>query len=430
MGLLNTFFYYLINPKESPPLVHPSSSLGLPTVLNTYLLCFNALVFVMFSCLFPTGFAMSLSVILFMLGLYIFLVQNSAARIRLLTYEKFGLALFAWLAISCFWSEGTVGANANALLEYRFYIMLPVISVAYVFVAKRCSSTIILAVVGGGIALTASYLLGFQFITIEGASRSLANRIYHGFIISCWVLICYAVAVYGMDHKAKVLLVLLCIAGVINVLFIEDGRTGYLQVIGISILISMLSLRRSYAVLAICAATLLLFLTLQFPNTFSERIWSTTGHLMRILSGAEPAAENVARLEWYIAAARIGLSNWLIGFGVGDVSNTLLAAHEQGLFQLRTDNIHNEFLNMFLAGGLPAVLLYVAFLSSVALEGVKMLNRNKSLCVFFLGIAIIVGIGSMFNSIIKDFGEKHAILVLLALGGSVLRIYNRDGRVV
>ena len=85
---------------------------------------------------------------------------------------------------------------------------------------------------------------------------------------------------------------------------------------------------------------------------------------------------------------------------------------------------------MFLAGGLPAVLLYVAFLSSVALEGVKMLNRNKSLCVFFLGIAIIVGIGSMFNSIIKDFGEKHAILVLLALGGSVLRIYNRDGRVV
>lgn len=384
----------------------------------------------MFSCLFPTGFAMSLSLILFMVGLYIFLVQTPSARIRLLTYEKLGLALFGWLAITCFWSEGTVGASANALLEYRFYLMLPVISVAYVFVAKRCASTLIVAVVGGGIALLASYLLGFHVISVEGASRSLANRIYHGFIISSWILICYAMAVYSMDYKAKVLLIVLCIAGIANVLFIEDGRTGYLQVLGISILISLLSLRRSYAVLAICTAILLLFLTLQFSNTFSERVWSTVGHLTRILSGAESAAENVARLEWYVTAARLGLSNWLIGFGVGDVSNTLLEAYDQGLFQLRTDNIHNEFLNMFLAGGLPAVLLYVAFLSSVALEGLKMLNRNKSLSIFFLGLAAVVGIGSMFNSVIKDFGEKHALLVLLALGGSILRIYNRDGKVL
>ena len=104
--------------------------------------------------------------------------------------------------------------------------------------------------------------------------------------------------------------------------------------------------------------------------------------------------------------------------GVGDVTKTLQLRAEAGKIRVLTDNVHSEFLNMLMAGGVPAFLLFVGFVVSLAYSGCAIRPRSRSLGDALIGLGVILFVSALFNSTIKDYGEKHALIIMLSILGA------------
>ena len=205
---------------------------------------FIAFSFVMFSCWFPTGFSATFSTFAFLFALPLFFSRVDWVNISL--FEKVGLVLFAWLLLSIFWSEGDVLDSLGYLSEYRLYFMVPVFAAALLCMPNTQKWAFYAAALGAIIALVMSYGLGLGWWKIEGAHLSLANRIYHGFIMSALLLVALLVA----RHTSGVFRVVAAVIALLtayNVLNIETGRTGYLQIIVVIFTFVLLSFSRLQA---------------------------------------------------------------------------------------------------------------------------------------------------------------------------------------
>jgi O-antigen ligase len=85
-----------------------------------------------------------------------------------------------------------------------------------------------------------------------------------------------------------------------------------------------------------------------------------------------------------------------------------------------TDNVHSEFMNMLVVGGIPGLTLYVAFIGSILFAGLAVRPRSRALGDAVIGVCIILFVSGMFNSTIKDYGEKHALMIILSILGAQL----------
>jgi len=121
------------------------------------------------------------------------------------------------------------------------------------------------------------------------------------------------------------------------------------------------------------------------------------------------------RLEFYRNAINIGLDYPLSGVGVGDVKRTLQSRAETGEIRLLTDNVHSEFMNMLIVGGIPALLLFSGFIVAIAYSGFVMRRQSRWLGDALIGMGVVIFVSALFNSTIKDYGEKHALMIMLSL---------------
>jgi hypothetical protein len=225
---------------------------------KTFFINFLIFSFIMFSCFFPTGFSATFSTLAFVFALP--LALKSMARSATSTPILIGLLLFTWLGVSIFWSGVSVVEAVVYLLEYRIYFMLPVFVAALSIGPVDWQRWILFAVMAGCVvALIMSYGLAYGIVEIKGAHLSLANRIYHGFIMSVFYLLTLLLFRHSNCWE-RFLWGVVAIAIAYNVLFIEQGRTGYLQIIGITVLFIFLSFRRlhSFIMVAIFATGLLI----------------------------------------------------------------------------------------------------------------------------------------------------------------------------
>jgi len=382
---------------------------------------FVAFSFVMFSCWFPTGFSATFSTLAFVFACMLAFYNANWSSVQVSSPEKNGLALFAWLALSVFWSQVGLVASLELLSEYRIYIMVPI----FVHVLKDMPLTrkaaIYAALAGALFALVASYGLGLGWWQVEGAEFSLANRIYHGFIMAILLLIALLVARYqkGALRVAAIMISLLTIYNVVN---IEWGRTAYLQVGAVCLTFIVLSFGRYKSAVLAIAFGILLVSTYASLEQFQSRIDETLVNVERVFSAYDVQSSAGFRIELARVALRIGIDHPLGGVGVGDVALELERRAQAGELVFYTDNVHGEFFNMLIAGGLPAVLLFLSFIVSIARLGFLNCVNEREIGHALIGLAVIVFIGALFNSIIKDYGEKSALMIVLSLAISSLLV--------
>ena len=375
---------------------------------------FNFIVFsfVMFSCWFPTGFSATLSTFAFFFALPIFFFKGDWIRISL--FEKAGLALFGWLLLSLFWSEGDVLDSLGYLFEYRLYFMVPIFAAALVCMPNTQRWAFYAAVCGAVIALITSYGLGLGWWKVEGAHLSLANRIYHGFIMSALLF----VALLAARHTKgafRICAILVALLTAYNVLNIETGRTGYLQVIVVSFMFVVLSFSRLQAAILASVAAVAFAAGYFSLDRFNSRVDQTLANVERMVVNDNYQSSSGRRLEFYRGAIHIAVDYPLGGVGVGDVVDELENRANEGQIRIVTDNVHSEFLNMLIAGGVPALLLFSAFVLLIARCGFQHRKVGRALGDTLIGVAGIIFVSALFNSTIKDYGEKHALLIILSL---------------
>ena len=373
---------------------------------------FIAFSFVMFSCWFPTGFSATFSTFAFLFALPLFFSRVDWVNISL--FEKAGLLLFAWLLLSVFWSEAAALDSLAYLSEYRLYFMLPAFAVALLCLPDTQKWAFYAATSGAVIALVTSYGLGLGWWQIEGAHLSLANRVYHGFIMSALLLVSFLVARHtsGVFRVAAVLVALLTAYNVLN---IETGRTGYLQVIAVSSIFIVLSFSRLQAAILALVAAVGFGAAYVSLDQFNARVDQTVANVERMVVNDDYQSSAGYRLEFYRAAIQIGADNPVGGVGVGKVVAELENRANSGQIRIVTDNVHSEFLNMLIAGGVPAMLLFLVFVLLVAWVGFQYRKSDRAVGDALVGISVIVFLSALFNSTIKDYGEKHALLIILSL---------------
>jgi O-antigen ligase len=334
--------------------------------------------------------------------------------IRPLRAEVIGLALFALICLSALWSEASFIETLEGISEYRLYFMVPVFS----FVLSgdlRYQKLVLNAVLGGAlISLLASYGLGFNLIEVEGARFSLANRIYHGFIMA--ILLAYSLIRMTLSsdfsryyHGAIAALI------VYNILNIEIGRTGYLLVIAVFCVIIVYSSAAIVRVGLFSALLLGLVVSYLSLESFGGRVDQTLANVYSLIQDGEVGTSAGFRLGIYKVALEIYWESPFFGLGVGDVAQVLVQSFYEGRSELLTDNVHNEYLNMLLVGGGGTFILYIYFIGQLARTGSETMRKSREIGIFLVSMAVIIAVASLFNSTIKDFGEKHALIVLLSL---------------
>ena len=373
---------------------------------------FIAFSFVMFSCWFPTGFSATFSTFAFLSALPLFLSRVDFINISL--FEKAGLALFAWLFLSVLWSEAAVWDSLVYLSEYRLYFMIPVFAAALLGMPSTQKWAFYAAVSGAVIALITSYGLSLGWWKIEGANLSLANSIYHGFIMSFLLLVTLLVS-RGSSGLLRIGAIAVAVLTAYNVLNIETGRTGYLQVIAVSFILIALSLSRLRAIISILVALIFLGVAYLALDQFNNRVNETLANVGRVMANEDYASSSWQRVEFYRGAIQIGADNPLLGVGVGDVVTELESRTNSGQLRFATDNVHSEFMNMLIAGGVPALLLFFAFVSLIAWAGFHHRKTNRAVGDTLIGVSVIIFVSALFNSTVKDYGEKHALLIILSL---------------
>jgi O-antigen ligase len=76
-----------------------------------------------------------------------------------------------------------------------------------------------------------------------------------------------------------------------------------------------------------------------------------------------------------------------------------------------TDNPHNEYLMELLGGGIPALLLFLAWLGLTLREALRADTMHRAL---LAGVCVAFAFGCLFNSLLMDFGEGHLYMGLMA----------------
>lgn len=385
---------------------------------------FNFIIFsfVMFSCWFPTGFSATFSTFAFLSALPIFFYR--IRFIELSSFEILGLALFGWISLSIIWSEAPILDSLRFLSEYRIYFVLPVLISVLSLNPKTQLFSFRAAMIGAFVALVTSYGLELKWWQVEGAQFSLANRIYHGFIMSSFLLACLLIS-RETSGRARMIALSVALLVVYNVLNIETGRTGYLQVVSVLFTVILLSFSRVQAGLAILVALIMVVCLYMWLDRFHDQINQTLSNVESALIGDEYQSSAGQRIEYYREAINIGFDFPLSGVGVGDVVSTLQKRTDDGRLRLLTDNVHSEFMNMLVVGGFPALLIFVGFLASIIYAGFAGRKSFRLSGDMLIGLGVIVTISSIFNSTIKDYGEKHALIIMLTLCGARLLLNQR-----
>jgi len=213
----------------------------------------------------------------------------------------------------------------------------------------------------------------------------------------------------------RVVAVVIALLTAYNVLNIETGRTGYLQVIAVSFIFVVLSFSRLQAAILALVATVAFGTAYLSLDQFNARVGQTLANVERMMVNDDYQSSAGYRLEFYRGAIQIGADNPVGGVGVGDVVAELENRAKSGQIRIVTDNVHNEFMNMLMAGGVPALLLFSAFVMLIAWVGFQYRKFDRAVGDALTGISVIVFVSALFNSTIKDYGEKHALLIMLSL---------------
>ena len=379
-------------------------------------------VFAISSCLFPTG----VTTTSFWLATILALILFCSDRQREAVHDSeplaifIGYALISYLALVSFATGADIKALVISTFEYRILFLIPLIGILFYGTYQNRCLFLFAFFLGALIALVASYLIYFDILTFEDGRRSLANRIFHGFLMMSLFVF---VAGLKLNNKyAGFLLSFFLVVIVYNVLAVETGRTAYicLGFVGFYYLIYGFKTWKSRALgsmLGICLVTLIGIIEPVFVSTVSSSVVNIFVAIM------ENSYSNSAglRAEYYRGGFRLWAESPIYGLGLANISQALDRMYNDGLIRVFTDNLHSEYLTMLVGGGALGLIFYCLFLTflwrAFRMQPLVEINRGISLDVQFVGqgIVLVIAIFSLFNSTFKDFGEKQLLLFMLPL---------------
>lgn len=330
---------------------------------------------------------------------------------------KLGLILFVYLFASTIWNNFDAQA-ISALAKYRIFILIGFL--AALLYSKQNLRIVYLSLTAGLIlSLTSSYLIFFDiFPKPEGVWNSLSGRILHGLQMN--VLLILVFHQLFIKKKNQAISSFLIITIILNLIFIEPGRTSQLTMFTLIFLFFSSYLKSLSDTVSIRKKTLLLVLTLSVPLGLfyysGNKVFDNSENLPIEISDVSLStmSRSDVRFAYSINGLRLIEQEPIKGYGLGNVGNAYKKLKDAQISNgtaddyRATDNLHNQFLQIIAETGIFGGIIFTLFIFSI-------LFIRQHVDVTTLGVFAIVFITSSVNSSFKDHGDSWVLLILLSL---------------
>jgi O-antigen ligase len=331
------------------------------------------------------------------------------------------LALFAWIALAALWSPAEGGQIAGALQKYSKFLMLPLFIGLLQDPAtrRRCWQAFALAML---FTLAVTWLnIWFDFAWTRTHNQGFGqdhtvfkDRIAQGVLMSFFTVMAMHQTMQASTRIRAILAGCVACLAAFSVLFLSDGRTGYLALLLSMAVFSVFAAgmkprKLTIAIAAIAAVLVLAFTTSTQLQTRTEQAWQE-GFLN---DGTAPVTSVGARVEM----GRFALEKSLEApaFGHGTAAYPALAKTHF------TDPVwcsvvcvhpHNQFLFFLFEQGLVGLALFLWFVFAIARQAWQKNSPHRALMLAFLAILVV---SNMTHSSFWLSTENHFFILMTAL---------------
>jgi len=325
-----------------------------------------------------------------------------------------GLLLLGWLVLRTVVEHGLDRATVGSLNRYHELLLLPLLWALMRMARKPQAFTN--GLMAGALLFAALHWLAPYVDPVHSFMES--RRISAGFGLAVCAYLIFEHARLGRLPRAAGIAASLFLAG--TVIFGVEGRTGHVVLL---ILLSCAAFRAAPARLRLPTALGILVVGLLIAATSGsvrERVFETVADVSAGLRGERLHNSSTnTRLEIWRNGAAVAQEHWLVGTGTQHYPAVLREAAVQrhgdaALPGAASENPHNEYLMQLGAGGLPALLLFLAWLAIPMWRGLQERRGDRPWAGAVACVTMAFAVAAVFNSVLLDFVEGHFYTALLA----------------
>lgn len=334
------------------------------------------------------------------------------------------LALFCLLLLGTLWGETRWGAAMGILGKYMDLALIPLFMLLLRDpVARERSLTAFFGIMI--VALALSWAIGLHLLPLNDAVRVLVGpatlvdnpSVFHGHItqgmLTSYVCFLFALRARESSGRTRMLLVALSVLAGANVLFMLQGRTGYL------VLFTLLGwlgwcgfsekLRRrgrtlgwKHALAALLTPLFLMAAVWQAAPRFQERVVEAVNEVRAWQPGNSHETSSMGRrLDFYSNTLHLIAERPLSGYGTGGFG-AAFTRQTAGTSVLPTNNPHNEYLMLGVQVGLfgPLLLVLLFAVQWRAASRLPAFERDAG-----RGLVLAYSLTCLLNSMLLDHTE-------------------------
>lgn len=320
------------------------------------------------------------------------------------------LLLFGWLLAGSFWGLGSLDERMLAVKKYADLLLIPLLismtidaqerNRALLALAASLVVTLVLSLVLGSGVLPTGWIIGCDPLN----PCAFKKHTTHNVLMAFGGLLFGVLAWRSQDKWAQRGWGLASILAAGNVLLMVHGRTGYVVLAGLAILVFHMILGWRGILAAIVALSVSFSTAYQVSSTFHERVDLAVSSITEWNPEVAVVEDAVGwRLEFFYHTAEIIQDHPLMGVGTGGFVHAYRARVGQAGFDV-PPHPHNQYLFIMAQVGIVGLglLLWLfaqQWRSTALIEGATYRLLAK-------GLVVTIAIGSFFNPFLVDHTEK------------------------
>ena len=337
---------------------------------------------------------------------------NWRARYEIVRANPVAIAALAYLAMMVLglaWSPDPWHDGLTYLKKYSDLLLIPILVTVFTDPADRRRGLLALAL---AIALTLLMSLALSTgalptggtITGDATNPTVFKKYLTQNILMAFGFVLFAeLARIAATPRLRMLWAGLAVLAVFDVLFLVQGRTGYLVLAALAILFLFNRFRWRGVFAALLLVGVGFVSAYEFSPSFHQRITGGMGEANRFHPGESGEGGVGLRLEFYHNTLAIIRDHPVLGVGTGGFVHAY-AEKIEGAGTTATRNPHNQYLMTAAEVGLVGLALLMFLFAQQWRCAARLKDEHSRTLARALVLTIMVG--SLFNSLLIDHVES------------------------
>ena len=319
------------------------------------------------------------------------------------------LAYLALMALGLLWSPDPLHDGLTYFKKYSDLLLIPMLVTVFTDPQDRRRGLLALA---AAIALTLLASLALSIgalptggiITGEPANPTVFKKhITQNILMAFGCLLFAELAGAAVTSQLRLLWSALAALAAFNVLFLVQGRTGYLVLAALAVLYLSTRLRWRGLLTAVVLVAAGFVSAYELSPAFHQRVSIGMGEMSQFRAGEAQQGGVSERLAFYHNTLALIRDHPILGVGTGGFVHAY-AARVQGTAMQPTRNPHNQYLLTTAEVGVVGLaLLLLLFAQEWRCSARLPDERSRTLA---RGLVLTIMVGSLFNSLLIDHVES------------------------